>query len=169
MATRRHPFTNRLLEYVFRPLAVVVFATLGVIYKLLFGWWLGPWMKHLGEKQLKEDVQQSVPSLFAEHAGEFAPNLQKYHRGSDAVTVLAEGIFFQIGRWRDEITVRVAPETNPTELQELVALAKRSDRFQSSQQPANFFTLRQFDKFLVAHFDAIRAEIQDRREQQRTS
>jgi hypothetical protein len=151
-------------------LTVILFALpIAGIYTVLFGWWLTPWMNRTQENQLKKELRQSAPSLFAEHGGKFVPNLQKPSAGSTAVTALADGILFQFNRWRDELTVRVAPETNPTELQELVALVKHSGQYRPAQQPANFFTLGQFDKFLVAHFDTIRAEIRDRSKQQRAS
>ncbi len=162
MAQSRHPLANRFLEYVVRPPALLVVAVLGGIYKALFGWWLGPWLNHLSEKRLKDDIQQSVPSLFAEHGGKFVPNSQKPAKGSEAVTVLAEGIAFQFSRWRDELTVKVAPEANPTELHELMALVKNGGRYPDPKEPAVFFTLRQFGRFLDAHFETICNEMQDR-------
>jgi hypothetical protein len=169
MAPRRRPLPNRFLEYIFRPLALLIFAIIGFIYKVLFGWWLGPWLNHLGEKRLKEDIQQSVPSLFAEHGGKFVPNSEKARRGSESVTVLTEGMLFQINRWRDELMVKVASESKPTELCEVRALVKNSKRLRASQPPEAFFTLGQFSRFLAAHFETIRGEMQDRSESQRES
>jgi hypothetical protein len=162
MAQRRRPLPNRFIEYVVRPPVLLVFAILGGIYKVLFAWWLGPWIDHVGEKRLKEEIQQSVPSLFAEHGGRFVPNPQKPPKGSESVTVLAGGILFQFNRWRDELTVKAAPEAKPIELHELIALVKNSNRFRASQQYTQYFTLRQFARFLEEHFETIRLEMRDR-------
>jgi hypothetical protein len=162
MTGRRRPLPNRFIEYVVRPPALLVFAILGGIYKVLFAWWLGPWMVYLGDKKLKEEIQQSVPSLFAEHGGRFVPNPQEPSKGSASVTVLAGGIVFQFNRWRDELTVKVAPETKPNELHELTALVKSSNRFRASQRPTQYFTLGQFARFLEEYFETIRLEMRDR-------
>src|SRR5580693_5792946 len=50
------------------PLFLVVW-----LYNALFGWWLGPWMNRESERSFEKEIQQSVPSLFAEHRGRFVP------------------------------------------------------------------------------------------------
>ena len=139
------------------PLFLVVW-----LYNALFGWWLGPWMNRGSERSFEKEIQQSVPSLFAEHRGRFVPQETPKDFESVTVTVLSEGVLFRFSRWRGELSVKAAPETKPKELQELTALIKSSERSQPSQQPAAYFTLGQFARFLGAHFATIRAEIQDR-------
>ena len=159
------PRTPRLLVFIvsiLRPPVLLLVFLVGRIYKALFGWWLGPWMDRKYEKSFIKELQESAPSLFAEHDGKFVPNPQNPSKGSESVTVLAEGILFQFSRWRDEITVKVSPEAKPTDLHELSALIKNSTRRLPSQQPAEYFTLRQFGRILDAHFETIRGEIKDR-------
>jgi hypothetical protein len=153
------------LRLVILPVALLIAG----IWTVLFGWWLSPLLSHLSEKELKEEIQQSVPALFAEHGGKFVPNPQEPTKGSDAVTVLAEGILFQFARWRDEITIKVAPESSPTKLSELIALVKDSCQTTASREPEAYFTLGQFARFLDAHFETIRGEMQDRGERKRES
>lgn len=161
MARPRRSRVAAIIVAIIRPPLRVFAFLVGGIYKVLFGWWLDPTTQRKNEASLKQDIQNSFPSLFTKCGGQFVPNPVEYPKAFDYVTVsvLAEGVLLEFIRGRGEVRLRVAPESKPSELRDLEEVVRLSGRFQESAQLQKYSALRIFARFLETHFEQIRSEV----------
>jgi hypothetical protein len=118
-------------------------------------------MERKAERDFKDQLLRLAPSLFGARGGQFVPSLRQYSKEFVTAGVLAEGVLFQFILGRDDLLVKVAPESKPSDLRDLDEVLNSSDRFRGREQIKKYSTLRVFARLLETDFDAIRAEVQD--------
>jgi hypothetical protein len=118
-------------------------------------------MERKVERDFKDQLLRLAPSLFATRGGQFVRNLRQYPREFVTAGVLAEGVVFQFILGRDDLLVKVAPESKPSELRDLDEVVNTSDRFRGREPIKKYSTLRVIARLLENDFEAIRAEVQD--------
>lgn len=118
-------------------------------------------MERKSEREFQDQLLRLAPSIFGARGGQFVPSLRQYSKEFVTAGVLAEGVLFQFILGRDDLLVKVAPESKPLELRDLDEVLNSSDRFRGREQMKKYSTLRVVARLLENNFEAIRAAVQD--------
>lgn len=107
-----------LIEYI-RPPVLLVGFLIKTIYRVMFGWWLNPWLQRKANRSLIEDVRMYLPFLFP--IGDFVKQRQIRVLPFDYALVELgwENLLFSFARGREETNVIVAPRHAPNMSYEL--------------------------------------------------
>lgn len=128
-------------------------------YNALFGWWLDKRVAKKTENRFKDDILRKVAFLFSECGGTIAPNDASlpFPPGFDnaVVTVVAGNVRFQFLRGRGEFRVDVAPQHDPTDMNEISTVLRAIGAVEGPQTQPLYQEPRDFARLLRTHFDSL--------------
>ncbi len=89
------------------------------LYKVLFSWWLDPWLQRKKQQRLSDAIEQSLRPPFPMR---ILRNSHPQVQPSDYATVHVEAgnVFLGITQGRGEIVLTVGPRTKPSERYKLL-------------------------------------------------
>jgi hypothetical protein len=85
-----------------------------LLYTLFFAWWLDPLLKRKANRDLVNDIKMNLLSVVSE-----ASSITIVRADWPEVKISYGNLLFTIVRWRDEVTVSVAPRHSPSENHEI--------------------------------------------------
>ena len=114
---RKH--NRRLLIEFIRPPVLLLGFVVKTIYRVMFGWWLGPWFQRKANQSLIEDIRAKLPFLFP--IGNFVehPRIRVLPFDYASAELGWENLLFSFTRGREETNVLVAPRHAPNRSYEL--------------------------------------------------
>jgi hypothetical protein len=101
-------------------------------FKIIFGWWLNPFMAGRAERRFRTEVREAFSFLFDEFGAEFVPYSEK-SLSWDRTTLRVRGLLFRASRWRGDREVRVAPVHAPTSWESLYTLIGAIDAIKTAE------------------------------------
>ena len=121
---------RQVLEFlitVMRPVFAVVGFVSRSVWKVFFGWWLGPLLDKRSQERLEKAIRRDMPFLFSEHKAVFLPEVKRSRHGEvQAVIQLSEfRLLFLL--FRDQHDVLVASNHQPDLFQEITAFLDNED------------------------------------------
>ena len=151
---RKH--NRQLLDELIRPPFLLVGFIVKAIYRVMFGWWLDPWLQGKANQSLVEDVRGKLPFLFPNGTVVEHPQIRVLPFDYASVEVSWENLLFSFTRGREESNVLVAPRHAPNMSYELgAAIAALEDRRNSDCYAIN--DLHDAASLLQPHLQALNA------------
>jgi len=124
-------------------------------YNALFGWWLDKRVAKKNEDRFKDDILRKLAFLFSECGGTIVPNDASlpFPPGFDnaVVTVVAGNVRFQFLRGRGEFRVDVAPQHDPTDMNEISTVLRAIGAVEGPQTQPLYQEPREFARLLRTH------------------
>jgi len=159
-STRRQPF-KEVFTVLFFP---VIFLWI-IVFDFVDKYFLdGRFEKRYSQKlqaQFAKDIQERIPSLFADFGGRIIPNTEDYSPAFDyaAVTISFDGMLLRFIRGRMDFRVDVAPPDKPTAWREISSIVKNSDLPGNPNPKVDYYGLNDFGRFFQVNVDIIRHEV----------
>jgi hypothetical protein len=100
---------NQLLVELIRPPLLIAAFVVKAIYRVVFGWWLDPWLQREANQSLTEDVRAALPFLFPNGSVVEHPKIRVLPLDYASVEIGWENLRFSFTRGREETNVVVAP------------------------------------------------------------
>jgi hypothetical protein len=101
------------------PLIVGVGFLFRVVYLVLFGWWLDPWLQRKSNRALREDVQAKFSFLTSENQVSISHPKRVLPFDYASVEIRWKNVLITITRGRGNTTITVAPRNAPQNSYEL--------------------------------------------------
>lgn len=128
-------------------------------YKTFFGWWLDKRVAQRNQDRLAHDIREKLAFLFAEYSATAVPNDASlpFPPGFDyaVVTVVVGNVRFQFFRGRGEFRVDVAPQHDPSDLNEISTVLRAIGAVEGPQTQPLYQEPRDFGRLLRTHFDRL--------------
>jgi hypothetical protein len=155
----RKPPLKGFIFFLLRPFMFVFGLIVVEGYKTFFGWWLDKRVAQRNQDRLAHDIREKLAFLFAEYSATAVPNDASlpFPPGFDyaVVTVVAGNVRFQFFRGRGEFRVDVAPQHDPSDLNEISTVLRAIGAVEGPQTQPLYQEPRDFGRLLRTHFDRL--------------
>lgn len=146
-----------ILMLVLGPVVFVVGRVFGLVYYLLFGWWLDPRSQRKTDARFADEIRTKIPLLFTEYGASIIPTIDPPPRAFDAafVTLSVRNVILRFLRSRGDLTVEVAPRDLPSELHNLALAAMVIETSQGLGPRKELFDLNDVARLLRTDFHVL--------------
>jgi prepilin-type processing-associated H-X9-DG protein len=133
MTPRRNRNSELLIDLV-RPIVQLLAFVLKTIYRVLFRWWLDPWLQRKQNQSLLDDIQKNLHFLFLDGHVVQHPQIRVLPFDYTSAEINWENLLFSFTRVREEVSVLVAPRHAPNLSYELGPLVAAVEDRQYSER-----------------------------------
>ena len=156
---RKH--NKQLLVELMRPPVLLVGFVVKTVYRIMFRWWLDPWLQRKANRSLVEDVRANLPFLFPKGSVVAPSRIRVLPFDYASVEIGWENLLFSFTRGREETNAVVAPAHAPNMSYELgPVIAALEDKRYSDRYAIK--DLRNAADLLQPHLQALNAAFSER-------
>lgn len=143
---------------VLRPLILLIFFLLKVLWIVAFSWWVNPLLDRQMRNSFTSEIRQVMPFLFDRFGGRVIPDPSAAGNdyGLSYVSIASQDLIFKFSKWRSEdYRVRVSSVYSPTDFYDLVDALRAIDLAQNQQFSPYPESLLQYSRLLEPRYELL--------------